>query len=122
MGVYSGTVEEQYVPYVVPQDHGNKTDVRFAVLHNNVGLGLAVRPDQPVNVSFTPYSNIDRALYAWQLQKSGTIFWNIDFRVSGVGGTPVNARHRYRTLPQEYKYSIVLSPVEIQDVIEIMKR
>lgn len=112
MGVFSGTIEEQYVPYIVPQDYGNKTDVRFAVLHNTAGLGLAVRPEQPLNVSVTPYSNIDRALYTWQLQKSGTIFFDIDFRVSGVGGTPVNARHRYRTLPQEYEYTIVLSPVD----------
>ncbi len=30
VGVYSGTVQEQYVPYVLPQENGNKSDVRWA--------------------------------------------------------------------------------------------
>ena len=34
VGLYSGTVDEQYVPYVMPQENGNKTDVRWLSLEN----------------------------------------------------------------------------------------
>ncbi len=30
VGLYQGTVDEQYVPYIMPQENGNKTDVRWA--------------------------------------------------------------------------------------------
>ena len=42
VGVYSGTVDEQYVPYIFPQENGNKTDVRWAALTAKDGSGLLV--------------------------------------------------------------------------------
>ena len=32
VGVYAGTVDEQFVPYVVPQENGDQTEVRWASL------------------------------------------------------------------------------------------
>ena len=29
VGLYQSTVSEQYVPYIMPQEHGHKTDVRW---------------------------------------------------------------------------------------------
>ena len=37
VGRYAGTVDEQYVPYVMPQENGNKTDVRWAALSSDGG-------------------------------------------------------------------------------------
>lgn len=42
IGLYSGKVAEQYVPYLKPQECGNKTDVRWATLKNENGIGLQV--------------------------------------------------------------------------------
>ncbi|MBW7462172.1 beta-galactosidase subunit alpha, partial [Paenibacillus sepulcri] len=30
LGLYAGTVEEQFVPYIKPQENGNKSEVRWA--------------------------------------------------------------------------------------------
>jgi len=40
VGVYRGTVDEQYEPYIVPQENGNKTDVRWVSLTDDRGMGL----------------------------------------------------------------------------------
>ncbi|MEX2371137.1 MAG: glycoside hydrolase family 2 TIM barrel-domain containing protein [Bacteroidales bacterium] len=40
VGLYASTVEAQYVPYPAPQENGNKTDVRWLVLHDSDGDGL----------------------------------------------------------------------------------
>lgn len=49
MGVYSGTVHEQYVPYIRPQDNGNKCDVRWVALYQpNTRRGLLARAVQDV--------------------------------------------------------------------------
>lgn len=34
VGVYAGTVDEQFVPYILPQENGNKTEVRWCALNN----------------------------------------------------------------------------------------
>ena len=110
MGVYTSSIDDHYVPYLVPQDCGNKTDVKWAAFENYEGTGLAVFARESMNVSVTPYSNVDRALYAFQLQETGALTVNFDHKVSGVGGTPVNARPAYRTYPQRYSYSIRFKP------------
>jgi hypothetical protein len=40
VGVYRGTVQEQYVPYIFPQENGNKSDVRWAAVTDIRGMGL----------------------------------------------------------------------------------
>jgi beta-galactosidase len=41
--IIKSTVAEQYVPYIRPQENGYKTDVRWAYLTNNDGIGLKVK-------------------------------------------------------------------------------
>ena len=42
VGRYQSTVSEQYVPYIMPQEHGAKCDVRWLALTNATGSGLRV--------------------------------------------------------------------------------
>ena len=42
VGVYRGTVDEQFVDYSEPQENGNRTDVRWMTLTNRDGSGLLV--------------------------------------------------------------------------------
>ena len=42
LGLWSGTVNEQFVPYVRPQENGNKEEVRWLELTDGTGHGLRV--------------------------------------------------------------------------------
>jgi beta-galactosidase len=116
VGVYSGTVDEQYEPYLIPQDHGNKTDVRWAALTDETGDGLFVSGNLLLNVSVHKYStdNLTRALYPFQLVPQTGITLNVDHRVSGVGGTPIKTLKKYRVLPGEFTYRVRLRPFSNQ--------
>ena len=116
IGTYAGTVSEQYVPYVVPEEHGNKTEVRWATLTNDEGIGLAVFACPEMNVSASHYSpeNLDRARYPFQLREAEYITFNIDHQVTGVGGTPVSPRMKFRTYPVVYHYSIRIKPTDLR--------
>ena len=116
IGVYRGSVEQQYVPYVVPQDHGNKTDVRWCALTDRGGRGLACFADPVMNVSVTGYDDVDRALYPFQLKKSDSVILNLDHAVSGVGGTPVGTRPAYRVYPDHFRFRFRLRPFEADEV------
>jgi len=45
VGRYNGTVDEQFVSYILPQENGNKTDVRWVSVDNGaVGLRIVAAP------------------------------------------------------------------------------
>lgn len=111
IGRFSIKVSDQYVPYIVPQDQGNRTEVRWASLTDKNGVGLKVSADFPMNVSVTTIANFDRAFYPFQLEEAGAVILNIDYSITGVGGTPIPVRPQYRTYPQQYRFSIQLEPL-----------
>lgn len=113
IGLYSGLVKDQYVRYINPQESGNKTDVRWATLTNGKGLGLAVFGMPIINVSVHNFDedNTARAHYPFQLKWRNQITLDIDYKMGGVGGTPVQTLPKYRVLTKEYKYQFRLRPL-----------
>ncbi|MCP2164962.1 glycoside hydrolase family 2 TIM barrel-domain containing protein [Goodfellowiella coeruleoviolacea] len=116
VGVWSSTVDEQYVDYLRPQDHGNHTDTRWALLTDGRSGGLLVAgaPD----VSVTPYDELDRAHYPFQRQRNnGWVTLHADHAVTGVGDTPNPVRQRYQVRPdQDYDHSLVIRPLNADEV------
>lgn len=111
-GIYSMPVSEIVMPYNIPEDFGNHTDVRWAAIINNSGKGLAFISDNLMNVSINPYSNQETSWYPYQLKRKENVTLNIDHRVSGVGETPITVRHAYRTYPDEYHYRVRIKPFD----------
>ncbi|MBB6733241.1 glycoside hydrolase family 2 TIM barrel-domain containing protein [Cohnella zeiphila] len=40
LGIFSGAVQDQFVPYIKPQENGRKADIRWAEVTNAAGIGL----------------------------------------------------------------------------------
>lgn len=112
IGIYQSSVEDEYVPYIIPQDHGNRTDVYWVSLTNPEGIGLFVSGDAPFNFSAQKYDteNLSRAYYAFQLQESDAVTLNLDHKISGVGGTAISVLNKYMVLPREYEFTFRLRP------------
>ncbi|WP_231333699.1 glycoside hydrolase family 2 TIM barrel-domain containing protein [Actinomadura graeca] len=110
MGVWSSTVDRQYVPYYRPQDHGNHDDVRWALLTDG-RAGVLVGGD--VEAGVTPYDDLDRALYPFaRVRNPGWNTLHIDHAVTGVGDTPNPVRPEYRVRPDiAYTYTTLLRPL-----------
>jgi len=109
VGRYRRTVDEDYVPYIIPQDYGNKTDVHWISLTDAAGRGLLVRGEEPFNASAHRFTtdNLTRAFYPFQLQKAKGVILNLDHRVSGVGGTAITLLNQYRVLPAPASFTFV---------------
>lgn len=123
VGIYEGRVEDQYHPYIRPQESGNKTDVRWAELTNGRKKGIRVLfVDELLNISALPYS-WDQ-LYpspekgqenSGLLEADRVTHLNVDYRQMGVGG--INS---WGTLPldkymlpyQDYSYEYVIKPMD----------
>jgi hypothetical protein len=119
MGLYKGTVDEQFVPYVVPQENGNKTDVRWVSLTNNTGEGLKACGTQPLETSVHHYSTMDlsNALHLHELQKLEEVYWNIDYRQGGLGGNSAGPRpmEKYQLKPEPVSFIVILEPTGFRE-------
>ncbi|WP_093420584.1 glycoside hydrolase family 2 TIM barrel-domain containing protein [Saccharopolyspora flava] len=111
IGVHSSTVDEQYVEYHRPQDHGNHTDARWALLTDGDTGGLLVAGAPNVGVS--SYDDLDRAAYPFQLHRNdGWTTLHADHAVTGVGGTPNPVRERYQVRPDiGYDNTLTIRPL-----------
>ena len=116
MGIYQTSVEEDYVPYIIPQDYGNRCDVHWFKLSNKEGSGLQVNSDEPFNISAQKYTteNLDRSHYPFQLKEVELVTLNLDHQVSGVGGTANSVLNPYRVAPGEFEFTFSIKPL-IQD-------
>lgn len=88
LGFYSGSVADQYVDYVRPQDNGSKSDVRWAVLTNDDGKGLLMVMDGTFAVSahHNTVEDYDKARHPTELPPREEVYVCLDAGHSGLGG------------------------------------
>jgi beta-galactosidase/beta-glucuronidase len=114
VGVYSGTVDEQYVPYLVPEENGNKTEVRWVALTNEDGVGLLASGDRWLEVSAHHYTTEDltQAKHTYELKRREEITLNLDYAQSGLGSASCGPGRleKYQLKPEEVRYSVRLRP------------
>lgn len=115
IGRYSGTVQEQYVAYVRPQENGNKDDVRWVAFTapNGAGLLACGMPLLSVGVQHYTTADLEQANHPYDLHWQGDITLNLDYRQTGVGGDDswgARPHKQYTLFPQEYSYSYRLKP------------
>ena len=86
-GLWHGTVEQQWVNYIYPQENGNKYAVRWASVFDEVGRGVKVRGSEPVEVSVKEFRNMDiaEARHTDRLQPCGRVIFSVNHRMAPVG-------------------------------------
>ena len=57
VGQYRSTADSMYVPYIMPQDYGNRCDVRWLKVQNAEGKGLLIKGDELLNFSLHKYTH-----------------------------------------------------------------
>lgn len=125
VGLYKSKVEEQYVPYLRPQENGNKTDVRWLILSNLQGQGIVVEGYPMIDMSalhnkWTDFESPERTdgrqrqgvevvnRHTTDVKKQDFVSLDIDYKQMGVGGDNswgARTHPEYRLEGKEYKYS-----------------
>lgn len=117
VGIFAGTVDEQWVEYSRPQENGNKTDVRWTRFVDASGKGLLFETlAQPVGVGARYYSDatMEANKYSFEMERSENIYFNIDAHQLGVGGNDswgATALEQYKPRAERYNYSFRLRPI-----------
>ncbi|HEX9387468.1 MAG TPA: hypothetical protein VF918_14185 [Anaerolineales bacterium] len=119
VGVYRASVDEQFVPYIFPQENGNKTDIRWVMLANADGIGLHASADRLLEVSVHHYApeDLTAARHPYQLVRRPEVVLHLDYGQSGLGSASCGPGRleKYRLQPEEVRYSVRLRPFSAKD-------
>jgi beta-galactosidase len=125
VGVYSGSVADQFHPYVRPQENGYKTDVRWLALTDSEGTGLLVTGLPLVCAGASRFLADDYEFGPEKDQRHPAgmkprdfVVLNVDLGQMGVGGDNswgAKTHDEYMFFPKEYSYSYRLKPFSGSD-------
>jgi beta-galactosidase len=98
INLHKSTVTDQYVPYILPQDHGNLTQVRSLTLATANGISFRVNCDEGLQASASHYPQeiLTPAFHTWELTPKAETYLCLDAAQRGVGGASCGPD----TLPQ----------------------
>jgi beta-galactosidase len=88
VGLYSGSVADQYFEYVMPQENGNKTDVRWIKVMDRAETGLKITGEPLVDVNVQDYSQraLNDSKTSHTLARGDKTYVHIDLKQMGLGG------------------------------------
>ena len=125
VGMYSGTVDEQFHPYVRPQETGYKTDVRWIALTRADGVGLLAVGRPLVGAAASRFLHDDFEYGPEKGQRHPTdmaprdlVVLNVDLGQMGLGGDDswgAKPHDEYMLFAKPYVYSFRLRPFAAGD-------
>jgi beta-galactosidase len=111
--LFAGTVTEQYVPYIMPQEHGNHTDVRWLSLDNgHAGLHVAARGLLEFTASHFTAHDLYAANHTYDLKPRPETILSLDLHQRGLGTQSCgpDALEPYRLKPGKHRLAFELRP------------
>ncbi len=86
IGLHRSTVSEQYVSYILPQEHGNHTDTRWLEIDNGrTVLRIEARGPLEFSASHVTAQDLFAATHTWELKPRAETVLNLDYRQRGLG-------------------------------------
>ena len=128
LGIYNQTVDEQFSPYIRPQENGTKTDIRWWRQLNISGNGLQFVADAPFSASALHYTieSLDEGLekqqgHSEEVEKADLTNVLIDKAQMGLA-----CIDSWSALPEpefmlpygDYEFTFIMTPVQNKVVIQ----
>ncbi len=108
---HRSTVDDEYVPYVFPQEHGHHPDARWLRL-TGPGGGLEVRGQPTIGFSAGRFTadDLTRALHTVDLRPRPTTVLSLDAAQRGLGTASCgpDTHDRHKLLDRVYRFAYVL--------------
>jgi beta-galactosidase len=114
VGLYESSVDGLQVPYVLPQENGNRTDVRWVELSGAAGGARGLRVSTASSFDFTASHHgadqLWRARHTCDLVRKPETFLSIDVAQRGLGSAACgpDTLERYRLRPGPYRLELSL--------------
>jgi len=114
--LHNSRVADLFTPYIVPQENGNRTDVRWVSLSTQSGRGLLVvgQPTLDFSAHWFTTEDLDKAKHTYDLEARDEITLNLDYRQNGIGsrscGPSLKQTPEYLLRTEEFRFKLRLCP------------
>jgi beta-galactosidase len=114
VGRYQNTVGGEYVPYIMPQEHGHHTDTRWLTLTNDAAHGLEVSGPNlfEFNVSHFTSADLFAAKHTIDLHARREVILSLDVLQRGLGtascGPDTLVEYQVRARKYQFTYQLRL--------------
>ena len=117
VGVWTGSVDEQYVPYPKPQETGTRQGVRWLAFRDDQGRGVVVvAEEEPFAASALHFTAQDLAAarHADELTPRPEVILSIDARHCGLGNSSCGpgVLERYAVPAKPYSLHVSFRPLD----------
>lgn len=105
IGKYSSTAKDEYVNYIMPQEHGNHT--RAKRLKMDCGIEFIADSEFEFNVSEYTSEELTKAMHIDELVNSNRTNVRVDYKVSGIGSNSCGPQllEKYWLKKGKFKFS-----------------
>ena len=121
LGIYTQSVDEQFYPYIRPQENGNKTDIRWWKISTTGGAALQFTADAPFSASALHYTieSLDEGdekhqTHSPEVPKANLTNLCVDKMQMGLGCVTswgALPRPEYQLKYKDYEFSFVMKPL-----------
>jgi beta-galactosidase len=115
VGLWSGSVADQHFPHVMPQENGNKTDVRWVSLTDDAETGLKITAEKLMEVNVQDYSQdaLNTSKIYHSLYRGDKTYIHIDLKQMGLGGDDSwspRVHEEYQLKEKAYTFGFRIDP------------
>ena len=126
MGLFHTTVNDLYEPYIKPQECGNHTHVKWALIQNQRGVGLIFKGDSEFNFSALHYTahDLSDTPMAHLLNPRKETIVHIDYRQTGIGSNSCGPRlaEQYAFNEKEIHFAFSMKPIWTESIPADLER
>lgn len=114
-GRYKTTPQEMYVPYIMPQECGNRTQVKSVAFRDENNWGFLIASAGVFEFSALRYNvnKLWKGLHSAELEEDDYITLNITLKQRGLGTRSCgpDTRKEYRVTPGRYEMALTFYPL-----------
>lgn len=107
-GWFTSNVDQEYFPYIMPQEHGNHTGCKRLLM----GGGLEFTAEHVFEAQVSAYSAdaLTTAMHIDELKKNGAVNVRIDYRGSGLGSNSCGPEllEKYRVGEKSFRFGFTV--------------
>lgn len=116
VGIWSGSVAEQHFPYVMPQETGNKTDVRWFKVTDAAETGFEISGNQLLEINVQDYSQaaLNSSKLSHTLYRGNKTYVHVDLHQMGLGGDDSwspRVHDEYQLKAKSYSFGFRINPM-----------
>ena len=105
---FESTAKDEYVPYIMPQEHGNHTECKVLELQND--MKFVADKEFDINVSEYSTKALADAMHIDELKADGLVHVRVDYKNCGVGSASCGTqlRQKYRVSEKEIEFAFTM--------------